>query len=296
MDMTIADQLIHVTARIECVKADGRRSKGTAFFCNLCQRGHRSVPVLVTNKHVVAGGVAGVIQLHLKNDGGGPDYGHHITVPITSFEQKWVGHADDEIDLTVLPVAPLFKKIESQGLKPYYRGVSRQLMASEAKLAELTAVEDVLMIGYPSGLWDSTNNLPITRRGVTATPPYIDFQGRPEFVIDCACFPGSSGSPVFIFNQGSYSVKGKGLYAGDRLIFLGVLYAGPQYEATGEIRVVPVPTEDVTMTFSRLPINLGYCIKASALEYFEEHFDKVLQAEEEAEKADDVGTATLSAN
>lgn len=64
------------------------------------------------------------------------------------------------------------------------------------------------MIGYPNGLWDSQNNLPIIRRGITATSVKKDYNGKKEFLIDAAVFPGSSGSPVFIFNEGSYSVPG----------------------------------------------------------------------------------------
>ena len=57
-------------------------------------------------------------------------------------------------------------------------------------------VEDVLMIGYPNGLWDTTHNMPIIRRGTIATDIKLDYNEKKEFVIDAACFPGSSGSPV----------------------------------------------------------------------------------------------------
>lgn len=37
------------------------------------------------------------------------------------------------------------------------------------------------------------------RRGITATNINFDYNGKKEFVIDAACFPGSSGFPVFIW-------------------------------------------------------------------------------------------------
>ena len=108
---------------------------------------------------------------------------------------------------------------------------------------ELNAIENVVMLGYPNGLWDKKNNLPIVRRGVTATPPYIDFEGRPEFIIDCACFPGSSGSPVLLYNVGSFlRKKDSKVRVGGRLKLLGILWGGPQYLAPGEIKAVPIPT------------------------------------------------------
>ena len=41
--------------------------------------------------------------------------------------------------------------------------------------------------------------MPILRRGTTATPIALNFEGRPEFLIDAAVYPGSSGSPVFVY-------------------------------------------------------------------------------------------------
>jgi hypothetical protein len=45
--------------------------------------------------------------------------------------------------------------------KIFYKAVNRKFMALAADLAELSAVEDILMIGYPIGLWDEHNNFPI---------------------------------------------------------------------------------------------------------------------------------------
>lgn len=63
------------------------------------------------------------------------------------------------------------------------------------------------MIGYPNGLWDSVNNMPIVRRGTMATNISLNHNDKREFVIDAACFPGSSGSPVVLFNKGGYADK-----------------------------------------------------------------------------------------
>ena len=53
-------------------------------------------------------------------------------------------------------------------------------------MSELSAIEEIIMIGYPVGIWDSANNMPIVRKGITATRPDIDYEGRKEFMIDAA--------------------------------------------------------------------------------------------------------------
>lgn len=150
-------------------------------------------------------------------------------------------------------------------------------------MTELNAVEDILMIGYPNGLWDKKNNLPIVRRGITATPPYLDFEGRPDFMIDCACFPGSSGSPVILFNYGAYPTKNGNFVIGGRVKLLGILWGGPQYLAPGVVEAVPIPTAVQQVAVSRIPNNLGYCVKAEQLLAFEEHFDRLLAAQEQSQ-------------
>jgi len=120
------------------------------------------------------------------------------------------------------------------------------------------------MVGYPIGLWDENNNLPIFRRGVTATHPSIDFKGKKEFLIDVAAFPGSSGSPILLLNESGiyHDKKQKANVVGQRIVFLGVLYAGPQMTAEGEIVVRDIPTHRQIFAQVPLMINLGCVIKA----------------------------------
>ena len=108
--------------------------------------------------------------------------------------------------------------------------------------------------------------MPILRRGVTATHPNINYEGKREFLIDAACFPGSSGSPVFLFNTNGWTNRNGGtVMGGTRVKLLGVLYAGPQHTATGEIRIMNVPTQQRAISISTIPNNLGLVIKASRL-------------------------------
>ena len=108
---------------------------------------------------------------------------------------------------------------------------------------------------------------PIVRRGSTATHPFVRYEGRPEFVIDAACFPGSSGSPVFLFEDGMYRVgDGNGLTPGSRVALLGVLWGGPQFLADGRLEARPIPHSRGLTPVTQIPMNLGYVIHADELD------------------------------
>ena len=145
--------------------------------------------------------------------------------------------------------------------------IAEDLIAGESDLEDLYSGEDIVMIGYPNGIWDAVNNLPIMRRGITATAPAIDFDGDPVFMIDCASFHGSSGSPVFLYNPTSYRA-GDNIQMGTRLKLIGILFAGPQLTANGQIVISPVPTAMSATVETKLTMNLGLCVKATKLKFF----------------------------
>ncbi len=172
-----------------------------------------------------------------------------------------------------MPIAPFIQAAEAKGKDLFYLPLDMTLIPTEERLAELSALEDVVMIGYPNGIWDSVNNKPIFRKGITATHPIFDYNGKKEIMIDMACFPGSSGSPVFILNEGGYRDRNGNTYVGkSRLLILGTLYAGPQHTATGEIRIINVPTTQRPIALSGIPNNLGVIIKASRIVELEDLF------------------------
>ena len=48
---------------------------------------------------------------------------------------------------------------------------------------------------------------------------------------------------------------------------MGTLYAGPQSTATGEIKIINVPTVQTPITLSSIPNNLGFVIKLERIAY-----------------------------
>lgn len=69
---------------------------------------------------------------------------------------------------------------------------------------------------------DETIGTPLIRQGWTSTPAWNDYKGKREFLVDASVFEGSSGSPAFILNQGSYPTT-DGIALGSRLLFMGVI-------------------------------------------------------------------------
>lgn len=131
------------------------------------------------------------------------------------------------------------------------------------------------MVGYPIGLADARNNYPIFRKGYTAAHPAVDFNEDGIGLVDMACFPGSSGSPIYILNEGSYRDKhGNSYFGSSRVMLLGVLFAGPQYDARGDIVVKTIPTStQIVESSTRVMTNLGYYVKAAEINEFQKFIE-----------------------
>lgn len=266
----ITEQLLHSTVRIEALDANGAPSSGTGFFFNFDGGPNRVVPAIVTNKHVVRNQARGYFHLTRDDGKGGPELGKHERIELVDFGTCWIEHPDPAVDLAMCLIGGLINQLDQIGKRPFYVGLDKTLIPSGTQLADLNAVEDIMMVGYPNGLWDAKNNLPLIRRGITSSPPSIDYNGRPEFVIDAACFPGSSGSPVLLVNQGFVHHKNGNISAGmSRVMFLGVLYAGPQTTATGQIVIQTVPTALKPIPVVNMMMNLGFCIRGAKILDFE---------------------------
>lgn len=259
----MSEFLMYSTIRIGIHK-DGREAgSGTGFFFEFGVDG-KFLPCIITNKHVVRD--ADSLELHFTYDDGhgSPQHGRHLVYNWPSTGLILV-HPDPEIDICAIPITPLINSLESQGKKAFIIYLTENHIPKDETWNGLDAIEDIIMVGYPNGLWDEHNNLPIMRRGITATHPRFDFDGKPEFVIDAACFPGSSGSPVFIMNSTGYKDRNGNINMGSRMLFLGLLHSGPVQRSQGEIRIVDIPTVQKAITESTVMLNLGYVIKANKI-------------------------------
>ena len=180
------------------------------------------MPVIVTNKHVLNGNLTASYYVTLATSDGMPAIGKMARIEIANLPNAWIGHPDPKVDLAIIPIAESLRQFAQQRVPSFIVHLDQSIIPTEAALAGLTPVEDVLVVGYPDGIWDSRNNAPIFRRGITATAAYLPFDGETVFLIDCSIFPGSSGSPVFLYNTGGWTDRrGNTALGGVRLLFLG---------------------------------------------------------------------------
>ena len=270
MKLSLSELLMYSTIRIEVTLKNGGIGTGTGFFFAFCQNGDQCIPAIVTNHHVIENAVEGRLRFCTK-EGEDVLQNNFYNFKITNFEAAWINHP--EVDLSIMPIAKCIADAKAKGLELFYVSLDKETIPTQDKLNELFAIEDVIMAGYPDGIWDSVNNLPIMRKGITAIHPKFDFEGRKEILIDIACFNGSSGSPVVILNQASYPTR-RALVAGSRLIFLGILRALTQHTILGDIQIVDVPLQKTPAAVSRIPNNIGVVIKSEQLLYFENILSK----------------------
>lgn len=262
--VTPTEQMMYCTTRIVGYLGASKTTfkTGTGFFYNFPSEGGQSVPVLITNKHVVEGtsSLGFLVHASTVKEAKQPD----TKAQISSTAAEFIHHPNPKIDLCGVPIGPVASTMTPH---PFFRSLDPSLVKSNVQLKELTAVEDILMVGYPNGLWDATNNFPLIRRGITASHPAVDFNvnGVPTTVVDVASFPGSSGSPVFIYNAGTYSDRSGGTIVGTRIILLGILFSGPTFQSDGTIVVREIPTAAVPVPQITMMMNLGYIIKANEL-------------------------------
>ncbi|MHB1107981.1 MAG: S1 family peptidase, partial [Lutibacter sp.] len=182
MNLSISEQLTYSTVRIECELKTGGVSTGTGFFFNFLEDKEKNihVPVVITNKHVIKNASQGKLIITKSNEKGEPIDIEHFTISFDNFESFWKLHPETDVDLCAMPIAPFINEANKNGDKLFYIPLTKDLLITEKHNEELTALEEVLMIGYPNGIWDSVNNMPIFRKGWTATNPLLDYNGKKE--------------------------------------------------------------------------------------------------------------------
>ncbi|PJD13982.1 trypsin [Enterobacter roggenkampii] len=266
--MSISEDIHKSTVRIECDVKGGGTSVGTGFwFCFIDKNDKdRFFPLLITNKHVIQNASQIRLRINVSHKTDANIKFYDLIIP--QGESAFIMHPDKDVDICVLPVGSQLSEMERHELVAQIFFFNDQNMRGGNYI---TPVEDIYMTGYPNGLWDSVNNRPVTRKGITASSPLEDWKGKQEFLIDIACFGGSSGSPVYIMNQGSYAIEG-GIATGGRFIFLGLLYAGPVLDVSGRFEVIEVPTAATTVVRSTVTMNLGLVIKAEKINDFKKIF------------------------
>jgi hypothetical protein len=218
---TVSTQLLYTTFPIWAERDNGQFSSGTGFIYNhpVDIEKNSYIPLLMTNYHVIKDAKK-IFTEFVRREDGKPLIGNKIRIELNA--KLFKENHDSINDLAAHPIAPIVNSLTKANFNVFYRSIDTKLIPTDEVINKLSAIEEILFIGYPSGLYDQKNSYPIVRKGITATPIWNNFDGKQKFLIDAGVYPGSSGSPVFIYNQGSYATE-EGITIGTRLIFLGIL-------------------------------------------------------------------------
>lgn len=255
----IADQLISTTVKLSI--NDGK-AVGTGFFFRVNEKENGDYkPVIVTNRHVFEDAKNVEIILTLI------DKERKSKVTKFMIDQLYgnvVFHPDSKVDLAVLPCPGIFSILQLQGYEVDAIFLDKSLIPKSDQIQEISAIEEVYIIGYPNGYMDEVNNRPLVRKGITASDFKLDYNGEKKFLVDSTIYGGSSGSPVFIYNRNGFSDSQGNFNIGQsRVLFLGVNSAVMIQKLNGEIIEKDVPNGVGTVT--RVPIGLGIIVKAELL-------------------------------
>lgn len=226
-----------------------------------------SVDLLVTNAHCV------------QRDGK-PDQAKDSVDILTSFSYHTKEGASKEykemlhwflhpsLDLAVTRFEPILK--ETTQYDPIFVFLSDTLFAKPEQLRRCDPINTVYMVGYPKSIYDSKNNFPLFRSGITATHPSVDYEGKQCGVLDISALPGSSGSPVFIeidpgirdsgyIPLGTRRLKLLGIEYGSFLKFDDV-YKEKEASSSDDEKYIKIENEVVSLS-----THLGKYVKAKAL-------------------------------
>ena len=237
--MAFEHEVAYLTAKIDVEPPNAPKSIGTGFFyrASLDVESDRAIILLISNRHVFDDPKGRmVVSLNRENGPNAPDFGKIQTFDQVGFEDAYFAHPAPEVDLACVNVSMLtrtnvfFKELDDSFLQPI-------------DYEKVALGSDVVFVGYPLGYYDAVNNLPLLRRGVIASVPNVDFNGKGQIVIDAQIFPGSSGSPVFVGQ-------------GDRYLLLGVV--SQTVTADSELQILP--THEVRVGVTQV-IGLGIVVK-----------------------------------
>lgn len=264
---SISEQLEHIAVLLKTEDSKGIQYTATGFMFLFFKQDTRGVEAIVTNKHVVEGMKKISLRWTKKKPSGEPDFGNFVDTVIDDLDNRIIIHPS--VDLAMIAVSDILSKYTSESRPVFALGIDQTLVPSEDDLKNFQPLEDILVVGFPDGLSDSQNNIPIYRRGITATPVYMKYNGQRQFMIDAAIYHGSSGSPVFLYNVGSWINHDGQTMSGTRVGLLGVVWGVFELPTEGEIRLVPAPTQYQPKALSKIPHNLGACIPSYCILDFE---------------------------
>ena len=204
---------------------------------------------LVTNKHVLSEKPAKraamqELLLHVNVERGSGLTAEAVAYPLNDARGSRVReHPDPAVDVLAIDAVPLFNGV--QGLSNKFVPEDWFATADKRAQLEITAGEEIVTVGYPSGIRQGRSNFPLIRQGIIASrlgeelhEEQRDSAGNCRkrvtrgFLIDGATIPGSSGSPVVLKPVTGRYQGNAILLSSARALLIGIV---------AETRFAPIP-------------------------------------------------------
>ena len=201
------EHIPYIVARIT-IQTQDKTGFGTGFFYHapLNDGTDHAIMLLISNRHVFLdrkGKLA--ISLNRKKEDGTPEFGNirtfRLDLDLPTAERLYFPHPNSDVDLACVNVSAI------RHTDAFCLSVHDKLLQT-IDYKKVLLGSEVIFVGYPQGLYDPVNNLPLIRKGFIASMPDVDFNGKGHIVIDAQIFQGSSGSPVFVSQNGKYLLLG----------------------------------------------------------------------------------------
>ena len=123
---SIFENILFTTVRIEATLPNNSISMGTGFIFNYNYvKNNKQYLFVVTNKHVIKDSINGRLTFN-QSDGEKPILGKTYTIEYSNFEKQWIGHPQQDIDVAIMPFAPVLNELSN-------RGVNRRFNFSRVK-------------------------------------------------------------------------------------------------------------------------------------------------------------------
>ncbi len=149
----------------------------------------------ITNQHVVIDEEKCfvpdeiILNLHKKI---GNSVGFPIKLYDSSRKPLWLEHPTyhNDVDVVAIPVD------KNRMTEFHIESFSKDFCLPRNRYVSIG--DDLLVVGYPLGIYDSAHNTPIIRSAIMASVYPLPFKGKCCFLIDSCLHNGTSGSPVLL--------------------------------------------------------------------------------------------------
>lgn len=192
--LTAAETLVRTVIRITGRENNGE-FQGTGFFMFIPIKDNMGIPVIISNKHILCNDQAEEFTFNFSTLY--EDKIKRESFPITRKVRDLAifKHPKSNVDLAAVVITDVINNRKDVVFEP----IPFEWIPKDWEY--LDAIEELVMIGYPFFKGQDSNHNPISRRGITATSLQNQFNGQDKFLADIPVYQGSSGSPLFIFNQ-----------------------------------------------------------------------------------------------